>query len=83
MQVSRLQDGSRCVTHITETVGYHPEGGYQLRDLYVREYDGKDAKGKVLSRFVPTGNLPKATEILREHGYELPERMLKAIAAKA
>ncbi|MBK8169943.1 MAG: CpaF family protein [Sandaracinaceae bacterium] len=83
VQVSRLQDGSRCVTHITETVGYHPEGGYQLRDLYVREYDGKDAKGKVLSRFVPTGNLPKATEILREHGYELPERMLKAIAAKA
>lgn len=83
VQVSRLQDGSRCVTHITEAVGYHAEQGYQLRDLYLRQYDGRDAKGKVLSRFEPTGNVPKATEIIRDHGFELPKRMLKAIQAKA
>ncbi len=75
VQTSRLADGARCVTHITEVRGYDPQGGYLLADLFVREYDGKDATGKVLSRLVPTGELPKSLEMIRAHGHELPQIM--------
>jgi pilus assembly protein CpaF len=82
VQTSRLQDGSRCVTHITEVVGYHPENGYLLRDLFVREYDGRAPDGKVLSRFVPTGELPTSAEMIRAYGYEIPAAMLEAAERK-
>ena len=42
------------------------------------EWDGKDANGKVLSRFVPTGELPKSLEMIRAHGHELPQVMYDA-----
>jgi pilus assembly protein CpaF len=82
VQTSRLADGSRCVTHVTEVRGYDPQGGYQLADLFVREYGGKDATGKVLSRFVPTGELPKSLEMIRAHGHELPQAMYDAAARR-
>ena len=82
VQTSRLQDGSRCVTHVTEAVGYHPENGYILRDLFIREYHGRDASGKVISEFVPTGELPNSLEMIRGHGYEIPQSMFDAARAR-
>lgn len=82
VQTSRLQDGSRCVTHITEVVGYHPDQGYLLRDMFTRSYDGKDAQGRVRSQFLPTGELPNSMEILRGHGFDVPQTMHDAARAK-
>ena len=82
VQTSRLKDGSRCVTHITEVVGVHPEHGYQLADLYVRKVHGEDARGKVISELVPTGTLPTCHEYLSTMGYALPEEMYAARKAK-
>ena len=62
----------------TEAVGYTQEGGYQLKDLFIREYQGRDPKGKVISRFVPTGEMPSAVEMIRAHGHELPASMYDA-----
>ena len=78
VQTARMRDGSRAVTHITEVTGVHPERGYQLVDLYVRKVEGEDANGKVLSRLVPTGELPTCTEYLSIMGYRLPEEMFQA-----
>src|SRR6185503_2423180 len=40
-QVSRLQDGSRKVTHVTEVLGYDPQQGvYQMQDIFLRQYHG-------------------------------------------
>lgn len=76
VQVSRLQDGSRKVTHITEVAGYDgAEQGYVLRDLFVREYHGVNAENQVQSALVPTGALPHFLPQIVEHGLELPQEM--------
>jgi pilus assembly protein CpaF len=78
VQTSRLQDGSRCITHITQVVGYDSEKGYILEDLFLRRYTGREPDGRVLSDFRPTGNLPRSLEMIRAMGMELPPSMYDA-----
>jgi len=77
-QTARMQDGSRCVTHITEVVGFDPDRGYQLQDLFVRRFLGKEADGRVISEFVPTGAIPGCVEMVRALGLEFPANMYHA-----
>ena len=79
VQLARLVDGTRKVTHVCEVAGFDPERGrYELTDLFERRYHGRDPGGRVLSELVPTGRLPSFTPRLREHGVELPASMLQA-----
>jgi pilus assembly protein CpaF len=72
-QVSRLQDGSRKITHITEILGYDTERNqYQMQDLFAREYHGFDERGMIMSDIAPTGILPRCLPQLHEHGVDLP-----------
>jgi pilus assembly protein CpaF len=72
-QVSRLQDGSRKITHITEVLGYDVQTGiYQMQDLFVRQYTGFGPNGEIQSDIVPTGILPRCLPQIREHGMDLP-----------
>ncbi len=80
VQTSRLRDGTRCVTHIAEVQGYHPEKGYHLENIFERRYQGTDPDGRIRSEFVATGVLPKATELLKGLGYELPDSIYAANA---
>ena len=78
VQVGRLQDGSRKVTHITEVVGFDTETGkYELRDLFVRQYQGLDAHGRARSQLLPTGLPPTFLPRLQAHGVSLPAAMLR------
>jgi pilus assembly protein CpaF len=78
LQVSRLQDGSRKVTHITEVTGFDLDTQkYNLQDIFVRKYHGVDAQGKVLSDLVPTGIMPTFMHQLEEHGVTLPDPVLE------
>jgi len=36
VQVARCSDGSRCVTHVTEVLGYDRESGYRISHLFER-----------------------------------------------
>ena len=79
VQVSRLQDGSRKVTHISEVLGYDVHAQtYQLQDIFVREYSGFGKKGELLSEIVPSGVLPRCLPQLHEHGVDLPKSVYKA-----
>ena len=78
VQTTRLVDGSRCVTHITEVLGYEPREGYKLGDVFVRKYRGRDAEGKVVSELVPTGRIPQCIEMIQAMGLELPASVLLA-----
>ena len=70
VQASRLRDGSRKVTHVTEVVGM--EGDVvTMQDLYVYEYEGEGAEGKVLGRHRPTGLRPQFWERARYFGMDL------------
>jgi len=78
VQVSRLQDGSRKVTHITEVLGFDVETQkYQLQDIFERRYDGFDPHGQIVSELVPTGVLPSFVHQLEEHGVMLPDPVLE------
>ena len=78
VQTTRLLDGSRCVTHITEVLGYDLEKGYQLADTFIRRYLGRDENGKVISEFIPTGHIPGCLEMIRALGLELPASVYEA-----
>ena len=78
VQVSRLQDGTRKVTHISEVTGFDlASQRYQVQDLFVREYRGMDQGNKVVSDLVLTGNMPACLPQLHEHGVTLPDPVLE------
>jgi pilus assembly protein CpaF len=54
IQASRLRDGSRKITHVTEVVGMEGEV-VTLQNLVVFEITGEDAHGKILGRLRSTG----------------------------
>lgn len=79
VQVARLQDGSRKVTHLTEVRGFDPERQrYALADLFAREYRGLDERNQVVSELVPTGVLSAFRGQLCEGGVDLPGPLLEA-----
>ncbi len=78
VQTSRLQDGSRCVTHVTQVVGYDPAQGYQLDNLFERHYLGREPDGRVTSELRATGALPACRDMIHALGMELPRSMLQA-----
>jgi pilus assembly protein CpaF len=70
VQTARLQDGSRCVTHVTEVVGHDPVDGYQLRDLFVRRWTGRDRSGRILSELVYTDAVPRCFDMMKALGID-------------
>lgn len=72
IQQSRLMDGSRKITHITEVQGM--EGDVIiLQDIFRFEQRGVDNKGKVKGDFVFTGVMPKFIQKLKEKGINIPQ----------
>ncbi|MGE5329055.1 MAG: CpaF family protein [Deltaproteobacteria bacterium] len=67
IQQSRLKDGTRRITHITEVVGMEGEV-ITLQDIFVFRQRGRDDKGRVLGEIVSTGIKPKFLEKLAEAG---------------
>jgi pilus assembly protein CpaF len=83
VQVSRFQDGSRKITHVTEVLGFDPERGeYQVQDIFVRKHHGFGERGEVLSDLVPSGVLPRCLPQLHEHGFDLPASVHAAAQAQ-
>jgi pilus assembly protein CpaF len=74
VQVTRLTDGTRKITSISEITGM--EGPVvTMQDLFVFERQGFDANNKVRGRFRPTGIRPKFSERLFGMGIRLPSDM--------
>lgn len=71
VHISRLRDGTRRVTHVTEVQGM--EGDVvTLQDAFVFDYSaGVDAHGKFLGRPVPTGVRPRFVDHFVELGIPL------------
>ena len=71
VQQSRLRDGSRKLTYLTDVQGM--EGDViTLQDIFVFDQTGRDENGKVIGRFRPTGIRPKFLEKLATNGINLP-----------
>ncbi len=54
IQATRLRDGSRRITHVTEVLGL--EGDViTTQDIFLYKMDGEDANGKIIGKHVSTG----------------------------
>jgi pilus assembly protein CpaF len=79
VQVARLQDGSRKVTHVSEIGGFDLDSQkYVTNDIFVREYRGTGPRGEIESDLVATGYLPQFLPQLHEHGVDLPRGVYAA-----
>ena len=78
IQCSRLADGSRKVTYITECLGMEGEL-VTTQDIFVFERTGLSSDGKVIGKFRPTGVRPKFSERLKSAGIELPPQLFQSV----
>ncbi len=76
VQVSRMSDGSRRVTHITEVTGTNGDV-ISMQDIFLFEKKGLGPNGKVLGRFRSTGIIPKFAEKLKDAGIPLAMNLLE------
>ncbi|HKS75896.1 MAG TPA: CpaF family protein [Terriglobales bacterium] len=71
LQVSRFNDGTRRVTHITEITGMEDDV-VSMQDVFVFEKQGVGPDGQILGTFTATGIRPKFAEKLKASGISLP-----------
>jgi pilus assembly protein CpaF len=70
VQVSRMADGSRRITHISEITGTAGDL-VSMQDLYIFEKQGLGPTGRVKGRFLSTGIVPRFAERLQAAGIRL------------
>jgi pilus assembly protein CpaF len=77
VQQTRLDDGQRKVSHVTEVQGM--EGNtVVLQDIFLLRIKGKTPEGKYIAEVEPTGVRPKFTTKLEAHGFKLPPSIFGA-----
>jgi pilus assembly protein CpaF len=70
---TRLKDGSRRITHITELTGLGSDGSIELQDLFLFDFRaGMDGYGRYRGSLQPTGQQPKFLERLSDTGVLVP-----------
>jgi pilus assembly protein CpaF len=78
VQQTRLSDGSRKITSVSEITGM--EGDIiTMQEIFVFEKMGVTQEGKVIGRFRATGVRPKCCERLKQSGINLPVDMFEGI----
>jgi pilus assembly protein CpaF len=69
VQIQRMRDGMRRVTHVTEVVGM--EGDVIItQDLYTFQFEGEDENGKLIGQFKSSGLRPNFTKQAAYFGLE-------------
>jgi pilus assembly protein CpaF len=76
VQISRMSDGTRRITHFTEIVGMDEEV-VSMQDIFLFEKRGVAPGGRVLGRFSATGIRPKFAEKLKVSGISLPATLFE------
>jgi pilus assembly protein CpaF len=78
VQQTRLSDGSRKITSISEITGM--EGDViTMQEIFLFEKMGVTQDGKVVGRFRATGVRPKCCERLKQSGIHLPADMFEGV----
>jgi pilus assembly protein CpaF len=78
VQQTRLRDGSRKVSAITEVQGLE-SGTVVLQDIFVLDEKGLTGDGKVIADLKATGVRPKFTPKLEANGFKLPPSIFGAV----
>jgi pilus assembly protein CpaF len=75
VQQTRLSDGTRKITSITEVVGMEGDT-VMLQDLFVFQREGLDENGRITGRFVTTGIRPRFADHLKATGQTVDSQAL-------
>jgi pilus assembly protein CpaF len=77
VHVSRLSDGKRRVTHVTEVVGMEGQT-VTLQDVFLFQQTGVDMRGNVQGQVVSTGLRPHFVDRFEAGGIHLPADIFSA-----
>ena len=78
LQQTRLSDGTRKVTSISEITGM--EGDIiSMQEIFMFEKIGVSPEGKAIGKFRATGVRPKCSDRLRAAGIQLPATMFEGV----
>jgi pilus assembly protein CpaF len=80
IQITRLSDGQRRVTAISEVTGMEQDV-ITMQDIFVFDRVGLGKEGKVTGRFRATGIRPKCSPQLQASGFPLPMDMFEHTCA--
>jgi pilus assembly protein CpaF len=78
VQIARLSDGSRRITHMTECVGMEGDQ-VTTQEIFLFEKTGLGENGRVKGRFRATGIRPRFYERLVASGIQLPTSMFQTV----
>lgn len=75
VQIARMSDGSRRITHISELTGAFSDV-ISMQDIFLFEREGLGPNAKVKGRFRSTGIVPKFADKLKAAGFPLASNLL-------
>jgi pilus assembly protein CpaF len=78
IQVSRMSDGTRRITHISELTGAFSDV-ISMQDIFLFEKQGIGPNGKVKGRFISTSIVPKCVEKFITAGIPIPAGMTEHV----
>ena len=78
IHTSRLSDGTRKITQITEISGMKDELHINLNDIFIFKQIGTDAEGNVLGDFQASGYKPPVIEEIKIRGIKLSDNIFQA-----
>ena len=76
VHLTRMRDGSRRVTNVTEIVGMESQV-VTMQDIFVFQARGLDDEGRILGSVLPTGLRPKFAERFEQYGIPLPASLFE------
>jgi len=76
IQVARMSDGSRRVTHLTEITGME-EDTVSMQDVFLLKKQGIGKDGRVIGTFTATGIRPKFADRLKSSGINVPASLFE------
>ncbi len=82
IQLTRMADGTRKVTAISEITGMEQEA-ITMQDIFVFEKMGLSERGKVKGSFRATGIRPKCAQSISASGINLPRQMFEHLQVVA
>jgi len=78
VQIARMSDGTRRVTHVTEIVGMD-EDVVSMQDIFIFEKQGIAENGRVIGTFAATGIRPRIAEKLKTSGIAVPASLFETV----
>jgi pilus assembly protein CpaF len=77
VHLTRMRDGTRRVTHVTEIVGMEGQV-VTMQDIFLFQARGLDEDGRILGSVKPTGLRPKFSERFEQYGVHLPANLFES-----